>query len=364
MQRAFGVTLAALFGAVAMPALAAEAGGYKAPYNSIGQPDLNGTWTNASITPVVRNPLFGTRGIASPAEVKAFESGVANKNANGNAKTDFNAKDTGSIGTYNRGWIDGGSLVMRVHGEPRTSVLTTPDGQPPVAKGEPARALPAGAGSAEAGMHAVKQFLDYDQLTGEGAEGGPVRRGAQQYDNPEDRPVGDRCLVGFGRNGGPPMFANGWYNNNYQFVQSRDAVAIDIEMVHDTRVIRLNAKHRTDGVRPWFGDSIGHFEGATLVVETTNIPESEEYNGSWKNLKVTEKFTRVAKDRLLYQYTIEDPTMWDKPWGGEYEFMPTNGRIQEYACHEGNYALEGVLAGAREKEREAAEQTKKPVASN
>ena len=105
--------------------------------------------------------------------------------------------------------------------------------------------------------------------------------------------------------------------------------------------------HLPANIRPWSGDSIGRWEGDTLVVETTNIPKAQAYNGSWEHLKVTEKFTRVAKDRLRYQFTVEDPTMWDKPWGGEYEFATLNGRVMEYACHEGNYALEGILSGAR-----------------
>jgi hypothetical protein len=150
------------------------------------------------------------------------------------------------------------------------------------------------------------------------------------------------------------MLANGFYNNDYQFVQSRDTIAIDVEMVHDVRLIRLNGTHRTDGIRPWMGDSVGHWEGDTLVVETTNIPQAQAYHGSWKNLTVTERFTRVGKDRLLYQFTVDDPTMWDKPWGGEYEFSPLKGIIYEYACHEGNYALEDMLAGARAEEAKAA----------
>jgi hypothetical protein len=151
------------------------------------------------------------------------------------------------------------------------------------------------------------------------------------------------------------MFSNGFYNNNYQIVQSKEAIAINIEMVHDTRIIRLNGQHRSDGVRPWFGDSIGHWQGESLVVETTNIPQAQAYAGSWENLKVTETFTRVGKDRLRYQFTLEDPTMWDRPWGGEYEFSTLNGRVLEYACHEGNYALEGILAGARAEEAKARE---------
>jgi hypothetical protein len=114
-------------------------------------------------------------------------------------------------------------------------------------------------------------------------------------------------------------------------------------------------------VRPWFGDSIGWYDGDTLVVETTNIPQRQAYMGSWQNLKVIEKFTRVAKDRMLYQFTIDDPTVWDKPWGGEYEFADLHGDLHEYACHEGNYALEGILAGARADE---ADQAKKRAAAN
>ena len=106
------------------------------------------------------------------------------------------------------------------------------------------------------------------------------------------------------------------------------------------------------------GDSVGHWDGDTLVVETTNIPQVQNYRGSWKNLKVTERFTRVGKDRVLYQYTLDDPTTWAKPWGGEYEFSPLKGIVYEYACHEGNYALPGMLGGARRAEQAAKTKTK------
>jgi hypothetical protein len=175
------------------------------------------------------------------------------------------------------------------------------------------------------------------------------------YDNPENRSLGERCVMGFGRNAGPPMLANGFYNNDYKIVQSPDAVAIEVEMVHDVRNIRLNSTHRTDGVRPWMGDSIGHWEGDTLVVETTNIPEKMAYHGAWKDLVVTERFTRVGTSELLYQFNIHDPSLWDKDWGGEYTFRPLQGEVYEYACHEGNYALRNILAGARAQEKKAAE---------
>ena len=237
----------------------------------------------------------------------------------------------GAVGGYDRGWLDPGSTVMRVNGEPRTSIITTPNGRAPARKPQPAAAPAAPRPAQPAGA----------------ARPGP-------FDNPEIRSAGERCIMSFGRNGGPPMLSNGFYNNNYHIVQGRDSIAIETEMVHDTRIVRLNSKHRTDGVRPYFGDSIGHFEGETLVVETTNIPQSQAYNGSWQNLTVTEKFTRVGASRLLYQFVIHDPTMWDADWGGEYEFTPLHGHVEEYACHEGNYALEDMLAGARAEDATAA----------
>jgi hypothetical protein len=216
---------------------------------------------------------------------------------------------------------------MRVNGEPRTSILTTPNGQfPPRKAGAPAQ-------------------------PGFGGGGG----GRNSFDNPESRSLGERCIIGFGRNAGPPMFPNGWYNNNYVIVQGRDAVAIEIEMVHDVRQVRLNSKHRPDDIRPWFGDSIGWYEGDTLVVETDHIPQRQAYNGSWEKLKVTERFTRVASDRVRYQFTVEVPDTWDKPWGGEYEMHALKGEVLEYACHEGNYALPGILAGARTEEKKGRE---------
>jgi hypothetical protein len=340
---ALGTALCASSVALAAPALAASAAPFKAPVAADGHPDLSGFWSNATLTPERRPAKFGERLVYTPEEVKALEKGVQDEVKEGNKPTDPNsgaeggkedpkklrpefAAAGGDVGGYNRGWLDPGASVMRVHGEPRTSFLTTPNGQPPA------------------------------RIDKAAAQGG-FPRGMGSFDNPESRSLGERCIMGFGRNAGPPMLPNGFYNNNYQFVQTKDAFVIEVEMVHDTRMVRLNSTHRTDGVRPWMGDSIGHWEGDTLVVETTNIPQIQAYNGSWKNLKVTERFSRVAKDRVLYQYTLDDPTTWAKPWGGEYEFGPLNGVIYEYACHEGNYALPGMLAGARHQEQEAGSKT-------
>ena len=320
---------------------AAPAAAFKAPKNAFGQPDLSGFWTNASLTPMTRSPTVNGRATYTEDEVKKMEAAVEQEVEDGNKPTDPNAgaeapKKTsanirpefaaagGDVGGYDRGWLDPGSHVMRVNGEPRTSIIMTPNGLPPARK---------------AGAPAQQGF----------------RGGLGSFDNPEQRSMGERCILSFGRNAGPPMFANGFYNNNYQILQTPEAILIEVEMVHDYRVVRLNAKHRTDGVRPYMGDSIGWWEGDTLVVETTNIPAAQQFMGSWKDLKVTERFTRVGKSRLHYGFKVEDPSIWDAAWGGEYEFSPMqNGVIYEYACHEGNYALPGMLAGARQQEAEAA----------
>jgi hypothetical protein len=142
------------------------------------------------------------------------------------------------------------------------------------------------------------------------------------------------------------------YNSTYSIQQSRDSVAIQSEMIHDVRLVRLNSKHRADGITQWGGDSIGWYQGATLVVETIGFDPRTSNYGASDQLKVTERFTRVSPTRLHYAFTIDDPKTWAKPWGGEYE-MTTSPGIYEYACHEGNYGLESILAGAREEEARA-----------
>jgi len=359
VKRALICGLAAI--ALALPA-AAEAP-YKAPRNGFGQPDLTGAWSNVTLTPQTRPLLYGTRKVQTPEEVKLLEGANDAKDAAGRAKIDLKA-DAGpasdNVGAYDRNWVDNGARVMRVGGEARTSLITTEDGQPPVGKGQSKRTLPVGAGSREAGLQAVKAAAAVDMFEGQGSVAA-ARFGS--YDNPEGRALGERCLLGFGRSAGPPMFPNGWYNNNYLLTQGRNEVAIVVEMVHDARIVRLNARHRTDNIRPWFGDSIGWYEGDTLVVETTHIPKIQAYFGAWEHLTVTERFTRVAGERLRYQFTVADPATWDKPWGGEYEFSALKGQVFEYACHEGNYALGGILAGAREEERRAAQAKGSAVAA-
>jgi len=337
---AFGAAVCAL----AAPALASAAEApFKAPQTAYGAPDIQGNWTNASLTPETRPANLGDRATYTPEEVKKMEGKVVEEQQQDAKPTDPNAPPPtkggdapppgtraefaaagGAVGGYNYGWLDPGAHVMRVNGEARTSIITAPGGKAPPFK----------SGVTPPDYRAM--FRDV-------------------YDNPENRALGERCIMGFGRNAGPPMLANGFYNNDYKIVQSPEAVAIEVEMVHDVRIIRLNSTHRTDGVRPWMGDSIGHWEGNTLVAETTNIPERMAYHGAWKDLVVTERFTRVGPGRLLYQFNIHAPSMWDKDWGGEYEFHPLQGEVYEYACHEGNYALRNILAGARAQEKKTAE---------
>jgi hypothetical protein len=356
MRHAVPLSLAAILCASAAGGLAAAAPkpaapaptaqAYKAPRNSLGQPDLTGNWSNAFLTPLIRTKVYGTTATYTEEEVETFE-GVAHKNAvdgdkpvdNTKPLTDGVIRAHGGLntnGNEDRAFLDPGGRILRVHGQPRNSVLTTPDGQIP----------PRIAGAPPAPERELPPVFD---------------KSNGMFDNPEQLGTGERCIVGLGRSAGPPMYPNGIYNQNYHIVQTKDVVAIEVEMIHDVRIVRLNGTHRTDGVRPYLGDSIGHYEGDTLVVETTNMPELQNLYGSWKNLKITERFTRDAKDRILYQFTIDDPTIWAKPWGGEYEFAALDGRLYEYACAEGNHGLEGILAGARQ--QDAAEEAAKQRAS-
>jgi len=169
------------------------------------------------------------------------------------------------------------------------------------------------------------------------------------------RALGERCLMSFGSSAGPPMIPL-LYNNNYQIVQNKEYVMILVEMVHDARIIRLDGKHQPATMDKWMGDSVGHYQGNTLVVETTNMRPEQSFQGAGTNIKIVEKFTRVADDKIKYEFTIDDPDSFTEKWGGEIAMNQSHKPLYEYACHEGNYALPGILAGARRQEREAARQ--------
>jgi hypothetical protein len=239
--------------------------------------------------------------------------------------TDLPADCSDGRGTncnYNAAWTDPGVTVMRVAGQPRSSFITVPaDGRIPLRKG--VRASPPNR----------------------------LQPGANPSDNPETRALGERCLLGFGGTSGPVMLPV-LYNNTYQIVQAPGRLAILVEMDHDVRIVRMGSReHLPPSVRPWMGDSVGWWEGDTLVIETTNFHPEETLRGASDHLKVTERLTGVGRGRLHYAFWVEDPTVFSQPWGGEYEFSATKGPVYEYACHEGNYALAGILAGAREEDR-------------
>jgi hypothetical protein len=170
------------------------------------------------------------------------------------------------------------------------------------------------------------------------------------YDNPEERPLAERCILGF--NSGPPMVPSA-YNNNMQLVQTKDQIVIVNEMIHSARIIDLNGRpHRPKTMRYLTGDSVGHWEGETLVVDTTNYAQDGNFRGSDANLHLIEKFTRVDPDTLRYEFTVDDPTTWTGTWSASIPMTRTDDLMYEYACHEGNRALAGVLMGARYQEKQ------------
>jgi len=315
------------------------------PRTPDGHPDLQGNWSNATITPFGRRSGVGP--VLTPDEVAEIEgrreeyieefTAASDPNreapAVGGVRTGDFAFDAASGGTggYNYVYIDGGDRVAIYNGESRSSLVTNPaDGRIP-------------------------------SLTPEArerrAERSAFNRQFGSYDNPENRPLSDRCLMSFGSNAGPPMLPNYFYNNNYTIVQTPDHVMIMTEMVHDVRIIRMGERvPLPEHVRPWMGDSWGHWEGDTLVIETTNLHPLQRFNGNPSdNLKVIERLTRVDQSTINYEFTIIDPETYTAEWGGEVPMKALEGLIYEYACHEGNYALSGILSGARYEERLEAE---------
>jgi len=332
MNSKLACLVACAVASTALPAVATAAA-YKAPRNAFGQPDLGGIWTNETLTGMSRPAMYGDRLVATPEEVAAAESGKAAQIAESSKPTDPNAstkdlessceikgadlKVSAANCSYNAVWVDSSLHMMRVGGQPRTSLITFPaNGRIPYKPGKGIR---------------------------------PNAWEVGNTDNPENRGLPDRCLVSQNISNGALLNPT-LYNNTYVFQQSKDTVAIVVEMAHDVRLVRLNAEHSS--LPKWFGDSVGHWEGDTLVVDTINFhPEQLAYNSP--RLHLVERFTRVAPDRVLYQFRIEDPETYTQPWGGEYEFRSQAGLQQyEYACHEGNHGLLGILAGARAEERE------------
>lgn len=308
----------------------AWAGDYKAPRNGFGQPDFSGTWTNASVTQLERPNQFKEL-VINEAQAKTLEQGYALMRSADARDTDPNApapKAGQDVGGYNAFWIDPGTHVGMIGPERRSSWLVEPaDGK-----------LPYSAEGRKAFMAEVVKIQT-------------------NFDGPEVRQVAERCLMGFGSTAGPPMM-NVLYNNTYQIQQAQDHVVIVVEMNHDARIIRLADRKKPPGhIRLWMGDSVGWWEGDTLVVETTNFNPGEQLRPGIpttffvsKDAKVTERFTRISERQILYQFTVDDPTIYTKTWRGEMPLNAAKGPVYEYACHEGNYALPGILGGARRAE--------------
>jgi hypothetical protein len=347
------------------PAKAPGAKPWVAPRTPDGKPDFQGNWSNETQTPFER---MGNQGpTLTDAQAAALEKRAQDVEAFRDRPTEPGEEATktngtyelaavpgeptfveriaqaagGAVGGYNGFWLDPGNKVIRIDGVARSSIVVDPpNGRvPPLT---------------DAGKKRMAERAALSKKFGE-------------FDGPEMRSLSDRCLTSFGSNLGPPMLANYFYNNNYTIVQTKDHVMIMTEMVHDARVIRLGAtQHAPSQVRPWFGDSIGHWEGDTLVVETTNINPLQlsqmsglgPYRGASDKIKVTERFTRTGPDVLNYKFTVEDPENLTAPYSGELPFNRINETIYEYACAEGNYALPGMLAGAREQEQAKVEPKK------
>ena len=310
--------LAACALTLALPASAQAA--YAPPRTPDGKPDLQGTWTNSSITTLERTnaalPL-----ILSEEQVARMEGQRLQQEVSANSRTNPGEgapSAGGNIGGYNAFWLDRGMSVGVVKGQPRSSWIIDPaSGKMPMS---------------DAGKKRIAAIM-----------------ATRNEDGPEGMNPADRCLIGSRGSGGPPML-NNIYNNTYQIVQTPTHVMIDVEMMHDARIIRMDQEHKPEAVKQWLGDSVGHWEGDTLVVVTRGW---NRWHGDYEpvylseNATVTERFTRTGAEEITYEFTVDDPGFYSQPWKGEMVFTPSNGPVYEFACHEGNYALHGILQGAR-----------------
>ena len=304
---------------------------WKVPRTADGKPDLQGNWTNNSVTPLQRPPAWKDKTTLTDAELAQLKELVAQVTEEGgdaqfgdsiieNALAGVkNPESTDSgTGNYNQFW-----LVERTVDDRRTALITDPaDGR-----------LPALTKAATDRQAAAAQA-----------------RRQRRLDNPEERGVGERCV-----NFGVPKLGAG-YNSYYQLVQTPTHVVFMSEMAHDARIIPLDGRPFPDArIQQWNGEPRGRWEGDTLVVESKNFSPKSEFRGSRQNMHLVERFTRVGPDTLTYEVTVDDPTVWTRPWTAAIRLQRTDDLIYEYACHEGNYrSMEGSLKGTRTLEQEAA----------
>ena len=288
-----------------------------------GQPDLEGVWSNASIIPLERPAALGTKEFYTEQEQAE------------NEKRAQQVKGVevlgGTVAHYD--FVQFGldiTQAKRAASRRTSMIFDPPDGRIPPMTPE-----------------ARKRAVDRAE----------ARKRVGQYDGPENRPLGERCIVL--PHEGPPMLPPA-YNSNLQFQQGPGYVAILQEEVHDTRIIPLDGRpHLGRNIRQYLGDSRGRWEGDTLVVDTTNFTDRTNFRGSTENLHVIERFTRIDADTILYRFTVEDPATWSKPWTAELLMAKIPGPIYEFACHEGNYGLANTLSAARAQEKAAEEAAKK-----
>ena len=290
-----------------------------------GHPDLQGIWDFRTVTPMERPVELGDKAVLTAKEAEEFEHrAVASRDADQKRSNTVTARRqvNGTTETedlslaYNDFWWDRGTKVV---GTRRTSLIVDPPSGrfPPLTEAGEKRL---------AAEDAVRERLSV---------------------GPEDRPVGERCILGF--NSGPPMTPNA-YNMNVQLLQTSDYVVVLNEMVHNARIVPLDGRPHGN-IRQWVGDARGRWDGNTLVVETTNFYQSTSLRGSSSNMRLTERFTRVSADMLLYEFTVNDETTWTKAWTAQIPMRKTDVPMYEYACHEGNYGMTGILSGARALEK-------------
>lgn len=295
-----------------------------------GDPDLQGVWTNASLTTLERPDYFDSLEISEEQVIAAKNNSERFNEALDNPyETGETPESGGDVGGYNVAWMDPGNDFIKLNGKYRSSIITYPE------NGKLPR-----------------------RLTRWAIEGPSIYRMFTRADHPEERSLGERCIVGFGSSGGPPML-NVLYNNHYQIVQSPGYVMIMVEMNHDARIIRLNSDHNPDNMKPWLGDSVGWWEGETLVVKTINHHPQQKFRAAIRHqilmmeeAEVTERFTRIGTNEILYQFEVNDKKAYRETWKGEMPLRSTNSKMYEYACHEGNYAMANILAGARAEEKQ------------
>ena len=328
------------------------------PRTSDGKPDLSGIYNIATVTPIERPEALGNIKTLSQDKAQALATQIAAVKAAGVLDSDPNREAppaggdgspgaAGNGGGYNLFWIDNGDTAIKIDGEYRTSVIVDPpNGRFPKLT--------------QRATKKASKFFNEVLHENKGDAWWLQQEGPGPYDGPEVMTMSDRCMLGFGSSGGPPMLPT-LYNNFKRIVQTPDHIVFFNEMVHDARVVRLNSEHGNPSIKRWLGDSIGWWEGDTLVIDTINFTSEfcallcshEPSQGdNAVNLHVVEKFTRTDDRTLLYSFTVEHPNSWSGSWSGEYPWPESDDRVFEYACHEGNYAMEGILKGARLLEKE------------